>query len=202
MLTAGDCLHNLRAALDHLAWELVIEAGNTPRTARPATQFPILTKRREKNGEVLPAVIHPGVSKAAEALVERLQPYNAGGDPTQHPLAVLNQLENIDKHRRITFAIAFGSMGSAYLKMKDGSAMLGGQVDVGPFDDGDIVGWFPFAASSVPDVADIDFHAHFSTLVAIPDAQLKGTTTATDALTKLCAFVREEVVDAFARACF
>lgn len=37
---AGDCLHNLRSALDHLAWALVLENGGEPSDTNPKTQFP------------------------------------------------------------------------------------------------------------------------------------------------------------------
>jgi hypothetical protein len=37
-LIAGDAIHNIRSALDHLAWQLVLSAGNTP---GQSTSFPI-----------------------------------------------------------------------------------------------------------------------------------------------------------------
>src|SRR6267378_798859 len=37
----GDCLHNLRSALDHIAWQLVLANGEKPGRD---TAFPILTQ--------------------------------------------------------------------------------------------------------------------------------------------------------------
>lgn len=43
-MLSGDLAQNLRAALDHLAWQLVIDNGGTPSMDPPVTQFPIRTK--------------------------------------------------------------------------------------------------------------------------------------------------------------
>lgn len=40
-VVAGDILHSLRSALEHLAWALVLENGGEPSDSKPATQFPI-----------------------------------------------------------------------------------------------------------------------------------------------------------------
>ena len=37
-LILGDLLHNLRSALDHLAWQLVVDGGGTP---SQDTNFPV-----------------------------------------------------------------------------------------------------------------------------------------------------------------
>jgi hypothetical protein len=42
---AGDAIHNLRVSLDHLAWQLVIATGGTPRTGPGGTAFPIHHER-------------------------------------------------------------------------------------------------------------------------------------------------------------
>src|SRR6266536_5183467 len=36
----GDAIHNLRVSLDHLAWQLVIATGGTPREGPGGTAFP------------------------------------------------------------------------------------------------------------------------------------------------------------------
>ncbi len=92
-LIAGDFTHNIRSALDYLAWQLVILAGNTP-TKR--TQFPIFslpdhfTKRSGPMTE--------GMRPDHVTLLESLQPYHASRLEVA-PLAVLNTLSNRDKHR-------------------------------------------------------------------------------------------------------
>jgi hypothetical protein len=92
---AGDVVHNLRSALDHVAWQLVIINGGTPvepGTGRRATQFPILRdppKQLEVAG---------GISAAALEVVREAQPY-ACSDWRGRLLAALQHISNTDKHR-------------------------------------------------------------------------------------------------------
>jgi hypothetical protein len=104
----GDCLHNLRAALDHVVYALAIanKLTLTDEEARE-TAFPIFKKFPER--WPWPAIQH--VSPEAQAIIERLQPYHAGNRATVHPLWILRTLENIDKHRRLL--ITLGTQGAA-----------------------------------------------------------------------------------------
>jgi hypothetical protein len=89
----GDALHNLRSALDHLAWQIVIKAGNTPTTA---TAFPICNDI-EHHKSVSPERMK-GMSQAAIDAINDLKPYKGGGDP-ENLLWCLHRLDAIDKHR-------------------------------------------------------------------------------------------------------
>jgi hypothetical protein len=97
----GECLYDLRSALDHIVWQLVLRNGVTP---NHENMFPIcLTPdgfaRSVKKNRLR------GVSVPAHALIESLQPYKTPATDTHlHPLWVLNQLMNIDKHRALTLA--------------------------------------------------------------------------------------------------
>ncbi len=98
-LVAGDVVQNLRAALDYLAWQLVILNGNDPSLTLP--QFPIFidpAKYREQAPHRL-----AGMSDQAIALIERAQPYHATL-PADHLLWVLHEMSNWDKHRVINIA--------------------------------------------------------------------------------------------------
>jgi hypothetical protein len=53
---AGDVLFNVMSSLDHLAWELVKAAGNTPSVEHPRTYFPIL-----KIPPTNPVIIRPSI---------------------------------------------------------------------------------------------------------------------------------------------
>lgn len=97
----GEFLHDLRSALDHLAWQLVVEAGNEPNPE--GTHFPILRERptsRREGVEAMPS-IKGGISSAARALVHEAQPYQWDAAYAKHPLWILHQLWNIDKHRYV-----------------------------------------------------------------------------------------------------
>jgi hypothetical protein len=101
----GDCVHNLRTALDYLVWELVAIAGHA---GSAATEFPIFTDpTRYRAGA--PRKIK-GVPPGVEAIFEKLQPfYGPNSDPfhpdwrepTEEPLAMLYELDRWDKHRSL-----------------------------------------------------------------------------------------------------
>ena len=100
-LIIGDCLYNLRAALDYLAWQLVLAHRGRP---NHRTQFPIYDTRLTPKGRSRRIEPEGGVDAPALAVLESLQPYQRGHDAQTHPLAVLQRLSNIDKHRQLHIA--------------------------------------------------------------------------------------------------
>lgn len=98
--TAGDVIHNLRAALDHLTQHLAVV--HTPTlTAEDLkwVEFPIketFAKYKAKNGREVKG-IHP---KAVEA-IDLLKPYGDGNGELSAVLWRLHQLDIIDKHRTL-----------------------------------------------------------------------------------------------------
>jgi hypothetical protein len=102
----GDCLHNLRSALDYLAYQLVLVSGNKP---NESTQFPIRKSsygarrgrfRRWLGGKSQPAEISGGVRDDILKVVQAIQPYNRGNRIGEQ-LWMLHQLDVIDKHRQL-----------------------------------------------------------------------------------------------------
>lgn len=93
----GDLIHNLRSALDHLAWQLVL-ANNSEPTKR--TQFPIFTSD-PVSGEPLNKLTRnvKGMDKTVVDELRRIQPHTAGDRADHHSLAILAKLSNEDKHR-------------------------------------------------------------------------------------------------------
>jgi hypothetical protein len=93
----GDYVHNLRSALDHLAWQLVLVSGGTPGTR---TAFPIFIEepwsgRPRTRWDAMTAGMH-------ETIIETLrevQPYAQAKRAQEHGLAILAALSNEDKHR-------------------------------------------------------------------------------------------------------
>lgn len=106
----GDFVQNCRAALDHLAWQLVkYPAQPTPEkpTADKEIAFPIYARQSAYTGREL-----RGATPEAKALIEATQPYHAGKDARSHPLWVLRELSNWDKHRVLhTVANSIGPTG-------------------------------------------------------------------------------------------
>jgi hypothetical protein len=112
-LLIGDCVHNLRSALDHLAFQLMLgnRSGRVPRELVKSSAFPIYLSSREfrklrtkgpKRGQPTPdsglnKIV--GVSATATAIIERLQPYHRRKNPGTRTLWELQELSNTDKHR-------------------------------------------------------------------------------------------------------
>lgn len=91
-LQAADCVHNLRATLDNIAWGLV----STYRTPTWGTAFPICRTARRWQERALPKLA--GIDQRAIDLIESLQPYHAS-DRKNHWLVLLDNPWNRDKHR-------------------------------------------------------------------------------------------------------
>jgi len=102
-LGAGDILHNLRSALDHLACALVL-ANRGRITSR--TEFRIVENapRTNKDRARLAGKIE-GMREEAKNYIHSVQPYQQGNKA--NALRRLHKLNIIDKHRLVlTFAIA------------------------------------------------------------------------------------------------
>lgn len=90
-LAAGDCIHNLRSALDHLIWQLVVANDGNPEDLQ--TAFPVWrTEADFVSAKPGPA---KGISKQALDLLYGLKPYKGGNDA----LWRLHRLDIVDKHR-------------------------------------------------------------------------------------------------------
>jgi hypothetical protein len=123
---AGDVIHNLRSALDHLANQLVLVGLIATPLSTPLTEaewrqieFPIcdgIAKyKSSKAGKV------KGMTPMAKEAIDRLKPYKGGNDA----LWRIHELDNIDKHRTL-FTVARDFLftsdwfdGGAYLRKAD-----------------------------------------------------------------------------------
>jgi hypothetical protein len=89
-LLLGEFLYNLRSALDQLAWQLALLHTPAPHAR---TWFPI-----RLNAE--PARFKEDTKQFSDSVrdvIESIQPYKHL-QPAEHPLWLLNELSNIDKH--------------------------------------------------------------------------------------------------------
>lgn len=93
LLIVGDILFNLRAALDHLAYQLASVHGTRDEKILKATYFPISDDSTKYKTEAPGKV--KGMSTAAQHAITATKPYQGGNDT----LWRLHRLNNIDKHR-------------------------------------------------------------------------------------------------------
>ena len=107
----GDILHNLRSALDHLAWELVKRAGGKPGRH---TSFPIcdtedrwlkdvVLRRRSEDRRSPLSGIEP--DSAIWRFIQAVQPYE--GAAYADAMTALRVLSNADKHRQLLISGMF-----------------------------------------------------------------------------------------------
>jgi hypothetical protein len=102
----GEVVHDIRSALDHVAWELVRHGTKPPRTAKEARAiyFPIWDSDPQFATNAKQQL--PGIGPKEMAVVEGMQPYNRL-DPSLWfkfgaPLSRLRELSRHDKHQIIT----------------------------------------------------------------------------------------------------
>jgi hypothetical protein len=99
-LIIGDCLHNMRSALDNLVYDLAtayIGIDPLPKHRARVLEFPIFTDRTMRPDECRNKIgcIHPD----AQAIIKELQPYERGEEARLYTLSVLHVLSAKDKHR-------------------------------------------------------------------------------------------------------
>lgn len=91
-LIAGDAIHNLRSALDHLACQLVLANGNLPSRQ---TCFPIFDS--ESKYQTMDTRKVQGMSPAAISAIDAAKPYKDGNNA----LYTLHELDIADKHHAL-----------------------------------------------------------------------------------------------------
>jgi hypothetical protein len=192
-LIIGDAIQNMRTALDYLAWELVFANGGVP---TKSTQFPINDDRLTQRGVSRSLVVAGGVSEAASALIDDLQPYNRVDDPTEDPLAVIHDLSNVDKHRSVLLMTAMFDQGVTYISIRDGEELfmqpLGGTVE-----NHAVVAQFPYVPQLWSDPSEVDVKVEGSMFVALNEPRAAAEGEVSKALRGLLAYLRDDVLPAF-----
>jgi hypothetical protein len=93
-------ISNLRTTLDYLVWQLVLVGGSRPGRR---TGFPVV--RREKDWDVQSKAALRGVAPEWVEEIELRQPFHRPDLPAFHPLAILDHVSNLNKHRFLPAAV-------------------------------------------------------------------------------------------------
>lgn len=93
LLIAGDVIHNVRSALDHLMWHLALVGS--PGIDPGRIEFPIA--KDQATYETNRATKVKGLSPEAVEAIDRLKPYHGGTEAFWR----IHELDIIDKHRVI-----------------------------------------------------------------------------------------------------
>lgn len=100
-LALGECIHNLRSALDNLAYALA-RVENDPPVKPKLIAFPVYQDRAQFESKGIKAINQ--LPQAAMFIIEQLQPFQRSnrldeGMPHNDPLVLLQHLSNTDKHQ-------------------------------------------------------------------------------------------------------
>lgn len=160
----GDALFNMRSALDHLAWQLVILDGGQP---CEHTYFPIHESRTHKSGKPRVLTIQPQIKSPLilEAL-DLVQPYQTVERQQSlwsDAFYLVNTLGNFDKHRLLLTAV-HGIDFSNNRPSWAGDEVTAWWFNTEPLKGGDEVAWFELGG---PFGAPEDLDAHVSLEISL-----------------------------------
>lgn len=191
----GDVVHNLRSALDHLAWQLVRFDNGTP---DEYTQFPLSVLPLNKDGSPRQVTIQPGIRNPAiiAALIE-VQPYtsaNRGHTPTSDVLWIVHRLDAVDKHRlllSVTQSINRHEVPRWHGLPGDAPSPMF-EVNLNALNSGDVVLKFTFPEGSDPPP---DFYATVPLAISLDEGEASWASgiDLIDALTSLRVGVTNEI---------
>jgi hypothetical protein len=151
-LSVGDIVHNLRSALDHLAWQLVILDGGTP---DENTQFPIRDSPFNKRGQwvrpqLRPEVKSPHILDALEEVQPYFGPYGEPAVYAESQLWRVHRLDIIDKHRLLLVVRAALNVGHMWWGSWGDDPPPSVWLNTSPLQDGDDVARFDFRGHEPP----------------------------------------------------
>jgi len=192
-LLAGDCVHNAKSALDHVAWQL---AGANPEDT--GTQFPIFADETKfatakRQYQLIPA--------RPLAVIKYLQPYRRP-QPLDDLLWVIYALDNADKHKIMAVGLGMAEPAPSITGPPWSHTHFNVHFVVGPFEGdaviGDITAYaVPRAGGPPNDNVKVDVEFTFGVALRDPITDLVVLFAARDlrnAVTRA-----EAVVEMFAR---
>lgn len=146
-LITGDALQNLRSSLDYLVWELVLAARCQP---TEKNMFPICSTDELFKQQISRHRLD-GVPPQAVTEIESSQPYHLGQEFNKSILWALDELTNINKHRRILLTgLAAAPVKPENIVIQDGEAWVrSGPGPVQIFDSNTEFGPFPIIDGQV-----------------------------------------------------
>lgn len=166
-------LYNLRSALDHLAWELVLLSGGTP---TKETQFPIRDTPHDKNGKPRPlkSLLSQVKDNTILGLLNECQPYAGDGteqispfDAHSQPLWHLKSLNNLDKHRLLLVVTCVLNIDTMWWGTYAGERSPECFLNTAPVRDGTRVAWFDFHGAEAP--SNFDPHPSLQIVMREPE---------------------------------
>lgn len=154
-LLIGDCLHNLRSALDNLAYDLARAHRGDPlsRSLARDSQFPVFKDRDQFLSRGMNQI--RGIAPAAQTIIEGLQPYQRGDEFAYDRLWWLRELSNSDKHRLLQPTLLYPT--GVGMFVSETVDVFDVRVAWGPVEDGAVIARAPYYDAAG---AEIDTQPH------------------------------------------
>lgn len=133
-LVAGDCVHNLRSALDHLVYAVAAgqsiggKISNERNLQFPITASPDIFAKECWRIKTL--------SDAVRTAIEGVQPYNRPDRLLPPLLSLIQYFDNIDKHRLLHIALCKQQIGEGQIYFPDGYRITETSANAGDLIDG------------------------------------------------------------------
>jgi len=193
----GECLYDLRSALDHLA------VAMAPRSRKASAAFPVEwtdpwqkdaagnfvygeERRRSFTSKI------KGMPGEAVEMIRKAQPYQRKNSQLE-TLGLISRLENADKHREL-IVVGHGVADARSVVTVGGEAIK--QETAGFRPDGAEIAKFGFSAS-VPDESEVTVEVSGTATLAIKIADIDGYFGMPESLEILVAWMRDSVVPDF-----
>jgi hypothetical protein len=199
----GDVVHNLRSALDHLAFALNAKGyadthggAALPDKAVSDSEFPIFGHgNRQRTAEQLYEGArrkYEHMGSEAQRLLRNFQPYQRGADYSRDPLWVLHELSRIDKHREL---VALASAVTGW-ELEDGLIAGPGQIGGGGLVyDGFVLHWWTSSGGPPED----DPESKVSRDVAFGEGTVLWNQPVVPSLRQIRDYLRLEVITPLAK---
>lgn len=191
-LDISECLFHLRCGLDYIAHRLGdMHSGPIPRAdiqelRKP--EFPIFGERSPGAQEMARKIgrAHPDAIR----IIENIQPY-LSGDYTVHPLWVLHELNNIDKHRMITSVVLSRQLTD--VRVRNGKLIRARIQPRGPLVDGAVICFVKVEAENP--ILEPNVEVDFAIDVGFDDTPVVAYESVRGWLSAILEFVKRNVMD-------
>jgi hypothetical protein len=141
-LIAGDVIHNLRSALDHLIYAVAAHESKQPIPPQwKKIQFPIVSDPAKYPENRTRCKIDT-LSNPVQEAVERVQPYNRPHGEVPPLLGLLADFDDTDKHRLLNVVMSNISEGKFRVLHPTSSKITFGPHHTGSIEDGTEIIWF------------------------------------------------------------
>lgn len=168
-LICGDCIHNLRSALDYLVYAIAVhESGRNPPPNHRVLQFPITDSAVGFSKQLWRI---QSLSLTVRTIIESVQPYNRPHRVLPPLLGIVRDLDDADKHRLLNVAVHRQQSGNLDLGIPPPSQLTSAV----EWNNGDLTDGAELASFTVQPPPATDVKCHYTISRAVGLCHAPGT---------------------------